>query len=94
MSRVAPDDLQAALLVWLRRCPKRIWRGFEEYEAARKEKREDPDNKPDPQRRLSEYLAARFEQVGWAVEMPDRGNIFGDTASPGTGTPSVEVDDD
>ena len=71
---VTPDKLEMAILVWLRTCPSHVWRGFEEYETLKKQKRHSGRDAPDPQKHLAEYLAEKFALANWDVTHPELKN--------------------
>ena len=62
---VTAAELTAAMTVWLRVMPKRIWRELEQYHLAAKEKRQ--GEKPDVEKAVSEHLANHFERANWQV---------------------------
>lgn len=71
---VKPEELVAALLVWLRVAPRRIWRKSEIQARLECEKRHDPESAPDSRRELAEFVAGQFEAAGWEVSRDEPKN--------------------
>ncbi len=57
---VTPEQLAASLIVWLRVMPKYVWREFEKYQLAAREKRQ--GDRPDVERAVAEHLAGTIRQ--------------------------------
>jgi hypothetical protein len=68
---VTPSELAKALLVWLRIMPRRVWRELESYEAAARDKRHDPERRPDVQAAIAEHIAGQIERANWEVTRPE-----------------------
>ena len=68
---VTREALTKAIFVWLRIMPKRIWRELEKYELAAKDKRQDPNRKPDVHGALAEHIADQFERANWEITYPE-----------------------
>jgi hypothetical protein len=64
---VTAEQLASAILVWLRVAPQRLWLKNETYERLKAEKRQRPEDVPDPKKDLAAYLAARFEVAKWEI---------------------------
>jgi hypothetical protein len=67
---VTPKELVAAVRVWLRTMPRRIWRELERYEAAAKEKRQDPDAAPQVHAAVADHIARQLHGAAWEVTRP------------------------
>ena len=68
---VTRETLVTALVIWLRTMPKRIWHELEKYELAAKDKRQNPDEKPDVHGAVSEHIADHFERGNWEISYPE-----------------------
>lgn len=77
---VTPVELAKAILVWLRVMPKRVWRDLEAYERAAKEKRHDPESKPDPEAAIAAHIVHHMQAAEWTVTRPE-------TEAPGSPPP-------
>jgi hypothetical protein len=67
---VTPRELVAAVRVWLRTMPRRIWRELERYEVAAKEKRQDPDEAPQVHSAVADHIARQLHGAAWEVTRP------------------------
>ena len=75
---VSPRELAAAMKVWLRVMPTRIWRQLEAFHLAAEKKRQ--GERPDVEGAVAEYLAGKFDQAGWDVSHDERGIPFSNPA--------------
>jgi|GEM_PF-2188971 len=67
---VTPRELVAAVRVWLRTMPRRIWRELERYELAAQEKRQDPDEAPQVHSAVADHIARQLHGADWEVTRP------------------------
>ena len=65
------EQLKMALLIWLRRMPKHVWRRFEAYERKAAEKRHMPEDEPKPREEIADYIADQFVRRNWEVSHPE-----------------------
>ena len=71
---VTPEKLNTAIAIWLRVAPRHVWRKYEAYERLMADKRHNPEDAPDAQKALADYLTGRFTQAKWEITHPEPRN--------------------